>query len=414
MTMIANLQYGWTLFVAPLHASFGWNEARIQVAFTIFIVIETWLVPVEGWLVDRFGPRVVVIAGGVLCGFAWLLDAYANRLATLYLAAARGGAGAGAVYGAAIGNALKWFPDHRGLAAGLTAGGFGAGAALTVIPIAAMIRDAGYRHAFFDFGLGQGLVIIVVALSLRSPQRDQALPQASSRLRQSAEDRPPTAVLRSPIFWLLYAMFVMVAAGGLMATAQLGPIARDFKVATAPISVFGLTLPALTLALSVESLANGATRPLFGWISDLMGRENTMAVAFALEAIGIWLLSRLGHNPVAFVILSGTVFFAWGEIYSLFPATLTDAFGARFATVNAGMLYTAKGSAALLVPLGNLLAQAAGSWHPVFTVAALMNVLTAALALLLLKPLLSWHVQASEHCAAIAASPPHSRSRANR
>ena len=163
-------------------------------------------------------------------------------------------------------------------------------------------------------------------------------------------------------------MFVLVGAGGLMATAQLAPIANDFEVAKVPVSLLGITLPALTFALSIDRVLNGVTRPFFGWVSDHIGRENTMFIAFGLEAVGIWALSAFGHDPVLFVILSGVVFFAWGEIYSLFPSTCTDIYGTQYATTNAGLLYTAKGTASLLVPLGNVLMAATGSWHAVFVI----------------------------------------------
>jgi len=192
-------------------------------------------------------------------------------------------------------------------------------------------------------------------------------------------------MIRSPIFWVMYAMFVLVGAGGLMATAQLAPIAQDFKIDAVPVSLIGITLPALTFALSIDRILNGVTRPFFGWVSDNIGRENTMLIAFGLEAVGIWALSLFGQDPVLFVILSGLVFFAWGEIYSLFPSTCTDVYGVKYATTNAGLLYTAKGTASLLVPLGNVLAQATGGWHSVFLAAAAMNLVAALAAPLVLR-----------------------------
>ena len=389
MVMIANLQYGWTLFVTPIDQKYHWGRATIQVAFTIFVLTETWLVPVEGWLVDRFGPKIVVLVGGVLVGIAWAINSTADTLSMLYIAAALGGIGAGAVYGTCVGNALKWFPDRRGLAAGLTAAGFGAGSALTIIPIQGMIQTSGYEATFLWFGIGQGLVVVVLSLLLRAPRPGEA--PASTRVRQSARDYTPFEVLRSPIFWVMYVMFVLVGAGGLMATAQLAPIANDFQIAKIPVSLLGLTLPALTFALSIDRVLNGLTRPFFGWVSDNIGRENTMFMAFGLEAAGIWALSAFGRDPVMFVILSGVVFFAWGEIYSLFPSTCTDVYGAKYATTNAGLLYTAKGTASLLVPLANVLAAATGDWHSVFVVAALMNAVAAIMALAVLKPMRAAH-----------------------
>src|SRR5438093_9417801 len=389
MAMVANLQYGWTLFVNPLDAKYHWGRASIQVAFTIFVLLETWLVPIEGYLVDRYGPRLVVLAGGILCGIACTMNAYADSLTFLYVAASIGGVGAGAVYGTCVGNALKWFPDRRGLAAGLTAAGFGAGSARTIIPISTMIKSSGYEQTFLYFGVGQGIIVVVLSLLLAAPKLGQ-VPQ-SSKVLQTRRQFRPMEVLRTPVFWVMYLMFVLVGAGGLMATAQLAPIAKDFKIAEIPVSLVGITLPALTFALTIDRVLNGLTRPFFGWVSDNIGRENTMFIAFALEAVGIWALSIFGQDPVMFVILSGLVFFAWGEIYSLFPSTCTDVYGAKYATTNAGLLYTAKGTASLLVPLANVLAAASGGWHAVFIVAALMNAVAAIMALAVLRPLRSAH-----------------------
>jgi len=385
MAMIANLQYGWTLFVNPLDAKYHWGRASIQVAFTIFVLLETWLVPIEGYLVDRFGPRLVVLVGGILCGIAWAMNAYADSLTFLYVAAAIGGLGAGAVYGTCVGNALKWFPDRRGLAAGLTAAGFGAGSALTIIPISTMIKSSGYEQTFLYFGVGQGILVVVLSLLLAAPKPGQVPP--SSKVLQSRRQFRPMEVLRTPVFWVMYVMFVLVGAGGLMATAQLAPIAKDFKIAEIPVSLVGITLPALTFALAIDRILNGLTRPFFGWVSDNIGREKTMLIAFGLEAAGIWALSIYGRDPVIFVLLTGLVFFAWGEIYSLFPSTSADTYGTEYATANAGLLYTAKGTASLLVPLSSVLVAATGTWHAVFVVAALMNAAAALMAWFVLKPM---------------------------
>ena len=305
----------------------------------------------------------------------------------MYFGAAIGGIGAGVIYGGSVGNALKWFPDRRGLAAGLTAAGFGAGSALTVIPISNMIASSGYEAAFLWFGLGQGVVVMLVALMLRAPKAGEVTAPAAPAVQQTLRDYSPVEVLKTPVFWVMYAMFVMVGAGGLMAVAQLAPIATDFKVGTIPVSILGLTLPALTFALTIDRVLNGVCRPFFGWVSDHIGRENTMFVAFLIEGIGIYALLVFAGNPLLFVILSGLVFFAWGEIYSLFPATCTDIYGRKFATTNYGMLYTAKGTAALLVPLANVLTNATGSWHAVFYVAAVLNIVAAVMALAMLKPM---------------------------
>jgi OFA family oxalate/formate antiporter-like MFS transporter len=388
MAMIANLQYGWTLFVNPIADKFGWTRAAIQVAFTVFIVTETWLVPIEGYLVDRFGPRPVVLVGGLMCGIGWVMNSMADTLPMLYVAAAVSGVGAGAVYGTCVGNALKWFPDRRGLAAGLTAAGFGAGSAITILPITIMIKTQGYEAAFLYFGIGQGLLVMLLALGLADAARfAKSAPTAPKHLQQTRRDYAPAEVLRKPVFWVMYLMFVLVAAGGLMATAQLAPIAKDFKIHDVPVSLMGLVLPALTFALAIDRVLNGLTRPFFGWVSDKIGREPTMFIAFGIESIGILALYTFGSNPVAFVILTGMVFFAWGEIYSLFPSTCADTFGSKYAAANAGMLYTAKGTASLLVPLSSVMMAATGSWHAVFVAASVMNAIAALLAWFVLRPL---------------------------
>jgi OFA family oxalate/formate antiporter-like MFS transporter len=387
MVMVANLQLGWTPFVDPIDQKFHWGRYAIQWAFTIFILTQTWLVPFHGYLVDRFGPRVMLGGAGILVGVAWVLNSYADSLLLLYLAAVIGGLGVGIVYGGAIGNALKWFPDRRGLAAGLTASGYGAGSALTILPIQGMIQAQGYEAAFFWFGLVQGLVVLLVAQLLRAPEPGEVSMPAAATVQQSRRDYALPEVVKSPPFWVMYAMFVLVGVGGLMAQAQLGPMAKDFRIDGVPVSVLGLTLPALTFALALDRALNGLTRPFFGWISDRIGRENTMFVAFLLEALAIYGLLSFAHDPLWFVILSGLVFFAWGEIYALFPATCADIYGKKFATANYGLLYTAKGMAALAIPLANLLPAGTGSWRTVFMIAAALDVAAALLALVALKPL---------------------------
>ncbi len=441
MVMIANYQYGWTFFVPDIQKKFGWDRASIQIAFTLFVLFETWLVPIEGWFVDRFGPRIVIFFGGVLCGIGWWMTSRAETLGGIdgyYAAMIVCGIGAGAVYGTCIGSALRWFPDKRGLAAGITAAGFGAGSALTVVPIQNMIAASGFQNTFLYFGLGQGVIICVLAFFLLTPKPGQ-VPETSgvSNVIQSRRNFAPSEIIGptnywvfaglaalvvglamwqtgnlfwfplvlgamifaiggyivitqgQPIFTLLYFMFVIVGAGGLIVTGNLAPIAADLKVATVPVTMI-MTMPALTFAASLDRILNGLTRPFFGWVSDKIGRENTMFIAFGLEGIGIFLLYLFGANPVAFVLLSGFVFFAWGEIYSLFPSTCTDTFGSKYAATNAGMLYTAKGTAALLVPYSNSIQQATHSWDLVFILAAGANILAAVLALFVLK---SWRAK---------------------
>jgi MFS transporter, OFA family, oxalate/formate antiporter len=385
MVMIANLQYGWTYFVEPMSKTQGWSRVAIGGAFSVFVLAETWLVPVEGWFVDKFGPRIVVTIGGVLVALAWSLDSVANSIPMLYAGAIIGGAGAGAVYGTCVGNAVKWFVGRRGLATGLTAAGFGAGTAATVVPIQYVIGQYGYQSAFLWFGLAQGIVILIVSQALRAPSSNLK-PLAAVHNPQTTRSYAPMEVLKTPMFWLLYVMFVLVASGGLIVTAQFASIAADFGVAKSHVSMVFIAGAVLTVAPVIDNVLNGLARPFFGWISDKIGREETMFIAFMLAAPAIWSLAQYGHDPVMFVICSAAIYFTWGEIYSLFPSTCTDAYGQKYAATNAGMLYTAKGTASLLVPYSAYIA-AKGDWHSVFWMGAVANVVVAILALVALKPM---------------------------
>jgi len=394
MATIANLQYSWVLFAAPLDQRFHWGRPALQFVLGIFVLTETWLVPLAGWLADRYGPKPVMIAGAVLVASGWMTNADATSLVALYAAAVLAGAGAGAVYGVSVGNALKWFPDKRGLAVGLITAGYGAGSAVTAIPILHMIEAKGYQTAFLSFGLAQGLMVLAVGLLTTAPARP-VMRAAAAAVAQTVRDFAPREMLRSRIFWLMYLMFAMVGVAGLMAIAELPVIARDFGITHSPVGFIGLMLPALSFALSIDRVFSGLTRPFFGWVSDHIGRENTMAIAFGLQGAGIWALYAFGHDPATFVILSGVVYFTWGEIYSLFPATCADTYGGRHASVNAGFLYTAKGTASLLVPLGAYLSAMTGGWHAVFALAGALNILAAALALLVLRPWRRAHAAAN-------------------
>jgi MFS transporter, OFA family, oxalate/formate antiporter len=386
MAMIANLQYGWTLFVDPIDAKYHWGRAAIQLAFTLFVVTETWLVPIEAWFVDKYGPRAVIMFGGVMISVAWVLNSYADTLVLLYVAAICGGIGAGSVYGTCVGNALKWFPDRRGLAAGATAAGFGAGAAITVVPIANMVAASGYQHAFLTFGIGQGVIVFILAIFLRKPSRAMPPKKKQLHLPQTKIDFTPPQVLRSPIFWVMYLVFVMVAAGGLMAAAQIAPIAHDFKIADQPVGLLGFQMAALTFAISLDRIFDGFGRPFFGWVSDTIGREHTMFIAFGTGALMLLTLSVYGHIPIVFVLATAVYFGVFGEIYSLFPATSGDTFGVKYATTNNGMLYTAKGTASLLVPLASIIASHFG-WQAVFVVAVALNATAALMAVFVIKPM---------------------------
>ncbi len=398
MVLIANLQYGWTQFVQPISAAHAdWSKADIQWAFSIFVALETWLTPAGGFMVDslgaRRGPKFIIALGGILVALGWGLNSIADTLTLLYIGSAITGIGGGFIYATCVGLAVKWFPDRRGLAVGLTAAGFGAGAALTVKPIEAMITSSGYQHTFLVFGIGQGVLLFLLAWFLRYPDAGEVTAPASTKVVQSARNFTSKEMLASPVFWLLYAMFVMVSASGLMATAQLSLIAKDFGLDKIML-LGGSTV--LATALIVDSLANGGARPFFGWVSDQIGRENTMAIAFTIGGLAYLLLGALGASPWLFVLFAALIFFTWGEIFSLFPSTCTDAFGAKYATTNTAFLYTAKGASAFLVPLANVIKGETGSWWTVFAVAAGMNFVVVLLALFVLRPLRRSQQAASE------------------
>jgi MFS transporter, OFA family, oxalate/formate antiporter len=390
MVAAANIQYAWTLFVPEIQKTFGWQRAAIQTTFTIFILVQTWLTPLEGYLIDRFGPRIIVLIGGFFTGLAWIIDSYVASLTGFYAAAVIGGIGVGCVYATCVNNAIKWFPDRRGLAVGLTAGAYGFGSALTIIPIANMIANGGFQAAFFWYGSIQGVIIMLASLTMRAPQAGETRP--SRIVPQSRRDYTLIEAAKTPVFYLLFAMFIMTVTGGLMAVAQLGPMSQDLGVKDTKVDLYFFVIAALPFALLLDRIMNGISRPAFGVISDYIGRENTMFLAFTLEGLGIIALATFGANPWAFIFLSGVVFLAWGEVYSLFSATSGDAFGTKNIGSIYGVLYCAKGVAALLVPVGNLITEATGTWSTVLYTVAGMDILAASCAVLLLKPMLRRHL----------------------
>lgn len=389
MASVANLQYGWTLFVLPIQHKMGWSKADIQIAFTLFILFETWLVPVEGYIVDRIGPRWMVLFGGVCTFVAWFIDSHATSLPMLYLGGAIAGIAGGSVYGTCVGNALKWFPDKRGLCAGLTAMGFGAGAALTIAPIRAMIETSGYQHTFLFWGTFYGIIIIAVSFFLKAPRAGTAdmPPMHLIKTAQgTADDVPPQKALRSPLFWIMYLMFFLVAAGGLMSAAQLSPIAHERHIANSLVTIFGISTPAIVAALTFHSITNGVGRPLNGWFSDHIGRANMMGISFIILAFFIAAFGLVGTSPAMFILTDAMIFLFWGDIFSLFAATVGDAFGRKYVTVNYGLMYTAKGVAALLIPFGNVINHATGNWHAVYIIGCIMALIASLLAFFVLKP----------------------------
>ena len=375
MIMIANLQYAWTLFVQPLQASTGWALSDIQVAFTLFIVFQTWIQPLDGWLIDRLGPRGFISAAGLLCGFGWAGMGYATSLPMLYTLYCIAGMGAAFVYSGSIGSALKWFKDRRGLASGIMAAGFGGGTALFIPIIQWLIGTGGHRTAFVATGLVQGFVILVVAQFLRHPPKEShaAAPSAAASVKVVGRRSFSTLeMLRTPQFYFLYLMFVLMATGGLLVTANAGPMARSW----------GLSAAALTLAATLSPLANGASRVFWGWASDRLGRENTMIFTFVAQAICLFLVVAVGQRSAGwFAFTLVLVYFTWGQIYSLFPATCGDYFGSQHATSNYGVLYTAKGVASIMGGwVGALLYEQSGSWTMGFYGSALMALIAAAMA----------------------------------
>ncbi|HBK09409.1 MAG TPA: oxalate/formate MFS antiporter [Acetobacteraceae bacterium] len=378
MMSISSPQYVWTLFTKPLGAELGASPAALQVTFSLLIVLQTFFSPFQGWLVDRFGPKLLIGVGGALSGLSWVLASFATSLTGLYLTYGLiGGLGTGIVYVGVVGQMVGWFPDRRGFAAGIVAAGYGMGAILTTFPITASMAMLGYRQTLLQYGAAFAVIGLFAALGLKPA------PTTAATKAEGAGVSTGT-MLRSPIFWLMFVMMTLMSTSGLMVTSQMAAFAGEFGITKAV--VWGLA--ALPLALTIDRFTNGLTRPFFGWVSDQIGRENTMFLAFALEgiAMALWLATRT--DPMLFVLLSGVVFFGWGEIFSLFPSTLTDTFGTKNATRNYGCLYMAQGIGAIFGgPMASLLHEATGTWTTVFGVAITADLLTAALAIAALKPL---------------------------
>lgn len=390
MMAISSPQYTWALFTGPLQARIGTDLATLQVTFSVLIILQTWLAPAQGWLVDRFGPRLLLSVGGALVGLSWVLAASARSVIVLYLSyGVLGGIGTGIIYVGVIGLMVRWFPDRRGLVAGLAAAGYGSGAILTTFPINSMLKSSGYHYTLIVFGIIQGVIALLAAQGLRRPPPIAETPPklaenaTGSANMQSVRSYSPRQMLRTKPFYIMFVMMSCMSASGLMVTSQVGAFAKDFGVSTA--LVFGLA--ALPLSLTLSRATNGFSRPLFGWISDHIGRERTMLIAFGIEAVGVVVLLGFQSNAIAFVLLTGVVFLGWGEIFSLFPATLTDVYGPRHATVNYGFLYISQGIGALLgAPVAALIRETTGSWTPVFLSVAVIDAVVAIAAITVLRP----------------------------
>ncbi|KJK11409.1 MFS transporter [Burkholderiaceae bacterium 16] len=386
MMAISSPQYVWTLFTKPLAAKLGIPLSELQVTFSLLIVLQTFFSPFQGALIERFGPRRLIALGTVLSGLSWVLAAQVHSVGMLYLSyGVVGGLGTGIVYVGVVGQMVRWFPDRRGLAVGMVAAGYGMGAIATTFPIASALAEKGVEATLWQFGLLFAFIGFIASQGLRSPRGMALSEHAPAReiAGPAPRDVPTRQMLRTPLFWLLFGMMTMMSTSGLMVTSQMATFAKDFGVAG--VTVLGMA--ALPLALTIDRFTNGLTRPLFGWVSDRWGRENTMCFAFALEgvAMALWLLTR--ENAVLFVLLSGVVFLGWGEIFSLFPSTLTDTFGTHYATTNYGWLYISQGIGSILGgPLAALMHERLGSWMPVFGVAIALDISTALLAIAVLKP----------------------------
>lgn len=390
MMAISSPQYVWALFTTELTASLQATLPEVQVTFAILIVAQTFLSPCQGFLVDRFGPRLLLSVGAILTALSWILAAYATNVWGLYLTyGLLGGLGTGIIYVGVVGLMVQWFPDKRGFAVGMVAAGYGFGAIVTTFAISSSIHASGVSSTLLSFGMMIGVVGFLAAQGMRRPKPDEMVLlveqyKSSGANTESAYSYRPQEMLKKPVFWLMFLMMTMMSTSGLMVISQMGAFAKDFGVHDAVI--FGMA--ALPLALTIDRFANGLTRPFFGWVSDRIGRENTMFIAFGLEGVAmtVWLMTT--DNPVMFVLLSGVVFFGWGEIFSLFPSILTDTFGTGHATTNYGFLYMAQGVGSVLGgPLAALMHDATGSWTPVFATVICMDIFTAILALTILKPL---------------------------
>jgi OFA family oxalate/formate antiporter-like MFS transporter len=378
MMMIANLQYAWTLFVKPIVGATHWKLSDVQWGFSIFVALETWMMPLSGWLIEWLGPRAFMSFAGLMCGVGWAGMGRAKTLPELYLLYGLAGFGAALVYCGSIGIALKWFPDKRGLASGMISAGFGSGAALFIPLIAYIIHSRDYQHAFLYTGVAQAFIIVCAAQLLQNPVASASIAAPlRAQIRHQHEDFNAFEMLRTPHFYVLFAMALMMGIGGLMATAQVAPMADTLKI--------GAT--ALTISLTLNPLANGAARVFWGWVSDHVGRERTMFVAFLLQALFLLGVVTVGHLSTAwFIATMALVFFTWGEVYSLFPSICADWFGARNVSSNYGFLYSAKGVASIVGGgLAAKLFEKTGSWNYGFYACAGFALITAFMALGLRK-----------------------------
>jgi len=392
MVVLSNYQYAFTLFTPGMREQFpGTPYSNIALIFSIFVLFETWPVPVAGVLIDTFGIRRLMIAGSILVSLGWIVaGTAATSVAQLYLLyGVITGLGTGIIYLAIVANAIKWFPDRRGLAAGLTAAGFGGGSALTPIPISLTIHAIGWGHAMAIWGAIQGLVIFALALVVSFPPQGWAPSEwdatAVKSVVQTKVDYSWRQTLRMPEFYLLYFIHFLISLGGLMTLGNLSEIARSLQVEKA--TVLGVSIVAF--AATANGIANTASRIVWGSTSDRVGRENTMTIVFLLEAVSIFFVTQITGNPILFVIIFPIVFLGYGQINTLLSATTGDLFGTRNVSANFGMIYTGKGAAAMFSGWGAaaIASAFAGSFAAPYYIAAVCDVFAAALAFFALKPI---------------------------
>ena len=390
MMTISSPQYVWTLFTGDFMKTTGGKLSDVQWTITLLIVLQTWLAPAQGYLIERFGPKLLIGLGAVLSGLGWVASSYITDLIGLYLTyGVLCGIGTGFVYIGIIGLMVKWFPERRGFATGIVAAGYGFGAIFSTFPIDTMMKASGYQTTLATFGAIFAVVGLAAALLLRAPREGEIAVKPLLEGEVGARSYTPGEMLKTPIFWLMFLMFSMMSTGGLMVITQFKAFSAAFGIdGKTMVTIFGVAMVAIPTALTFDRITNGLTRPFFGWVSDNIGRENTMAIAFILEGIAIWLMLQFRTDPFMLVVLSGLVFFGWGEIFSLFPSTLTDTFGPAHATTNYGFLYMAQGIGSILgAPVAAMIFEKTGSWLPVFYTIIGMDILTGLLALVLLKPM---------------------------
>jgi OFA family oxalate/formate antiporter-like MFS transporter len=378
MVMIGNLQYAWTLFAQPMvkgHAQQHWQLSDVQWGFGVFIAVGVWTMPFLASFIDKTGPRIPMVLSGVLCAIGWGSLGHVNSLTSFYALYGVAGIGVACVYSCGVAMAVKWFPDRRGMASGLITAGYGMGAAAFNPLFERLIKSIGYSDTFLWTGISHGALILLAGLVLVNPPANYKVAAAAvkAKVRRHDLDFNSWEMLRTPQFYFLFFAMLLVGIGGLMVTAQLKPVASDFKIGAA----------AVTLALILTPLANGSSRILWGWVSDYLGRERTMFTAFLLQAVFLLAATTLGRTgDFQFVVLMVLVFLTWGELYVLFPAVLADLYGTKNSAMNYSFLYSAKGFASLIGSgIAATLFEKTGTWNYAFFGSAALALVSALMAL---------------------------------